>query len=137
MNKSKSQSGRAPFAAPIIAPLLALTIATAFTGCRNKNNSDTTGGVSRSVDAAPSGAPLPTDSLKLATGPASLNYLLGSGGAIHVVDLTTGKTIATAVAPTQAVITVDESKGVVVANKVVKAGPLPTGHRYEIWLDHK
>jgi hypothetical protein len=136
MNKSKSQSGRAPFAARMIAPLLALAFAAAFAGCRNKNNSDTSG-VSRSVGAAPSGAPLPTDSTKLATGPATLNYLLGAGGPIHVIDLTTGKTIATAVAPTQAVIIIDESRGVVVANKVVKAGPFPTGHRYEIWLDHK
>jgi hypothetical protein len=136
MNRSKSESGRASFAARRIAPLLALAIATAFAGCRNKNNSDTAG-VSRSVGAAPSGAPLPTDSTKLATGPATLNYLLGAGGSIHVIDLTTGKTIATAVAPTQAVITVDETRGVVVANQVVKAGPLPTGHRYEIWLDHR
>jgi hypothetical protein len=29
------------------------------------------------------------------------------------------------------------AKGVIVANNLVKAGPLPTGHRYEIWLDHK
>jgi hypothetical protein len=136
MNRSKLESGRALFAARLIAPLLALAIAAAFIGCRNKNNSDTSG-VSRSVGAAPSGAPLPTDAVKLATGPASLNYLLGAGGPIHVIDLTTGKTIATAVAPTQAVITVDEARGVVVANQVVKAGPLPTGHRYEIWLDHR
>jgi hypothetical protein len=136
MNKSKSESGRASFAARRIAPFLALALTAALAGCRNNNNSDT-GGVSRSVGAAPSGAPLPTDAVKLATGPASLNYLLGAGGAIHVIDLTTGKTIATAIAPTQAVITVDETRGVVVANQVVKAGPLPTGHRYEIWLDHK
>ncbi|MDB5322721.1 MAG: hypothetical protein JWN40_4352 [Phycisphaerales bacterium] len=136
MNKSKSQSGRAPFAARSIAPLLALALTAALPGCRNKNNSDTTG-VSRSVGAAPSAAPLPTDSTKLAAGPATLNYLVGPGGPIHVIDLTTGKTIATAVAPVQAVIVVDQTKGVIVANKVVKAGPLPAGHRYEIWLDHK
>jgi hypothetical protein len=136
MNKSKSQSGRAPFAARHFAPLLALAIAAALVGCRNKNNSDTAG-VSRSVGAAPSGAPLPTDSLKLAAGTATLNYLVGPGGPIHVIDLNTGKTIATTVVPPQGVVTVDQSKGVIVANKVVKAGPLPTGHRYEIWLDHK
>jgi hypothetical protein len=129
-------TGSARAAQTTIAPLLALTLTIALAGCRNKNNSDTTG-VSRSVGAAPSAAPLPTDALKLATGPATLNYLLGSGGQIHVVDLDTGKTIATANAPMQAVITVNQSKGVVVANKVIKAGPLPTGHRYEIWLDHK
>jgi hypothetical protein len=135
MNKPKSHPRRASRS---IAPFLALALAaiTALCGCRNKNN-DTTGGVSRSVGAAPSGAPLPTDSLKLASGTANLNYLLGSGGQIHVVDLDTGKIIATATAPIQAVITVDQSRGVIVANKVVKAGPLPTGHRYEIWLDHK
>jgi len=138
MSKSKLKSGRAPFAARSIAPLLALAIAAtaALTGCRNKNNSDTTG-VSRSVGAAPSAAPLPTDSLKLASGPATLNYLLASGGQIHVVDLNSGQTIVTATAPLQAVITIDQSRGVIVANNVVKAGPLPTGHRYEIWLDHK
>jgi hypothetical protein len=129
-------SGSSHAAQKTIAPLLALALTIALAGCRNKNNSDTTG-VSRSVGAAPSAAPLPTDSLKLATGPANLNYLLGSGGQIHVVDLDTGKIIATATAPQQAVITVDQSRGVIVANKVVTAGPLPTGHRYEIWLDHK
>jgi hypothetical protein len=136
MNKLKLQSGRSQFAAQWIAPLLALAITTALVGCRNKNNSDATG-VSRSVGAAPTAAPSPTDSTKLAAGPATLNYLVGPGGSIHVIDLDTGKTIATAVVPPQGVVTVDQGKGVLVANKVVKAGPLPTGHRYEIWLDHK
>ena len=128
-----SGSARAP--QKTITPLLALALTIALAGCRNNSSSNT--GVSRSVGAAPSAAPLPTDALKLATGPANLNYLLGSGGQIHVVDLDTGKTIATATAPQQAVITVDQSRGVIVANNVITAGPLPTGHRYEIWLDHK
>lgn len=133
MSQSKSQPRRA---IRWTAPLFALASVSAFCGCRN-NSSSSTGGVSRSVGAAPSAAPLPTDSLKLASGPATLNYLLGSGGQIRVVDLDTGMTIVTATAPLQAVITVDQSRGVIVANNVVKAGPLPVGHRYEIWLDHK
>jgi hypothetical protein len=108
-----------------------LALAGVSFGCRHGSNSDT-GGVSRSVGTSPA-----VDGTKLTAGPATLNYLLGPGGAIHIVDVTTNKTIAATTAPPQAVITVDQSKGVFVANQVITPGPLPTGHRYEIWLDRK
>jgi hypothetical protein len=107
----------------------------ALVGCRNRGSSDsTTASVSRSLGAP---TPVPTGATKLTSGPAPLNYMLGSGGDIRVVDLDTGLNIASTNAPPQSVITVQETTGVSVANKTVTPGPLPKGHRYEIWLDRK
>jgi len=123
-------------------PSTRASIATAFLillfpilGCKNGGSySDAGSGVSRSV-----GSDTPTSpdgATRLTSGPATLNYLLPAGGQIRVVDLATGKTVITATAPPQAVISIDDNKGVTVANKVVKPGPFPPGHRYELWLDH-
>jgi hypothetical protein len=117
------------------ATLATLLAAAAMVGCRNRGSSDTTtSNVSRSLGAP---TPTPAGATKLTSGPAPLNYMLGSGGDIRVVDLDTGLNIASTRAPQQAVITVQETTGVSVANNVVTPGPLPKGHRYEIWLDRK
>ena len=136
MIKAGTRAGRAVGCSGGMLVALALLIG-ALGGGGGCRHNDSSGGGAATVGAAPSATPQPTNSMKLASGPATLNYLLGAGGQIHVVDLDTGKTIATATAPLQAVITVDQSRGVIVANNVITAGPLPVGHRYEIWLDHK
>jgi hypothetical protein len=118
-----------------IAALATIFAGATLVGCKNNGSSGTTtGNVSGSLGAP---APAPTGATKLTSGPAPLNYMLGSGGAIRVVDLNTGLNIASTTAPPQAVITVQETTGVSVANKIITPGPLPKAHRYEIWLDHK
>jgi len=87
--------------------------------------------------AAATAAPSPTDSTKLKSGPAPISYLVGPGGPIHIVDTNTGKTIVKVTAAPNAIVIIDETKGISVSNTVVKAGPLPAGHQYEIWLDHQ
>jgi len=121
----------------VITPLFgaALVAAAAIAGCTNNSTVETAPNAPRPVTSAPTGTPAVTGSTKLTSGPAPLNYFLGPGGPVRVVDLTTGKTIASATAPLQAVITIDQAKGVMVNTTVVKAGPLPAGHRYELWLD--
>lgn len=112
----------------------------AFTSPGCQNNGDGAVEVAPNAPkpvAAPKATPSATDSTRLKTGAAPLSYLLGPGGPIHIVDATTGKTVAKLTAAPQAVITIDETKGISVANIVVKAGPLPAGHQYELWLDHQ
>ena len=107
----------------------------ALAGCNNNSAVETAPNAPRPPATAPTGTPAATGSTKLTSGLAPLNYFLGPGGQVRVVDLTTGKTIASATAPLQAVITIDQAKGITVNTTVVKAGPLPAGHRYELWLD--
>ena len=117
--------------------IAALLLAVTAGGCKNLSKSDSTGGVSRSTPDAPSAAPLPTDATKLTSGPAPLSFILGPGGPVRIVDTTTGKTVATSTAPVQASISIDPTKGISIANQTVIPGPLPAGHRYEVWLDRK
>jgi hypothetical protein len=114
----------------------AALFAAVLAGCNNSGVA-TAPNAPRPVTSAPTGTPAVTGSTKLTSGPAPLNYFLGPGGPVRFVDLTTGKTIVSATAPLQAVITIDEAKGITVANTLVKAGPLPVGHRYELWLDQR
>ena len=79
--------------------------------------------------ATPAGA-----RLKSAVSP--INYLVGPGGSLTFFDVTDDRIVATAAAPTQALVLIDDEKGIVVANTLVKKGPLPRGHRYEIWLQN-
>lgn len=119
--------------------VLAALVVGVIVGCTN--NDSGSGGAApnapRPVTSAPSGTPVRTDATRLKEGPAPLTYMLGPGGSIRFVDTDTGKTVATTTAPQQAIISIDEAKGISVANKIVKAGPLPAGHRYELWLDRK
>jgi len=126
---------RSRAATPLVAA--ALLFAAVLAGCSNSSTVETAPNAPRPVASAPSATPALSGSTRLTSGPAPLNYFLGPGGAVRVVDLTTGKTTASATAPLQAVITIDQAKGFTVGNTVIKAGPLPAGHRYELWLDQK
>jgi hypothetical protein len=107
-------------------------------GCQNSGGSSTAAAPNAPTpQAAPTAVPSATDSTRLISGAAPLNFVLGGGGPIHVVDVATGKTIAKATAAPQSVIIVDDAKGITVANTVIKAGPLTPGHQYEIWLEHQ
>jgi hypothetical protein len=87
------------------------------------------------VPTAPrAGAQAPPDGVRLKSAIAPLNYMVGPGGALTIYDATDNKTIVTTTAPTQAIVTIDDAKGISVANVVVKPGPLPRGHRYELYL---
>lgn len=121
---------------PIVA--LALMLAGAVAGCHNNGS----GGSTEAAPNAPkpvapaTAAPSATDSTKLKSGAAPLSYLVGPGGPIRIVDTTANITTKVTAAP-NAIVTIDEAKGISVSNTVVKAGPLKPGHQYEIWLDHQ
>jgi hypothetical protein len=66
-----------------------------------------------------------------------LSFILGPGGPVRIVDITTGQTVVTATAPVQATIKVDAAQGISIANQTLTPGPLPAGHRYEVWLDRR
>lgn len=116
---------------------LVLMLAGTVAGCQN-NGSGASAEVSPNAPkpvAAPTAAPSATDSTKLKSGAAPLSYLVGPGGPIRIVDTTANKTTKVTAAP-NAIVTIDDIKGISVSNTVVKAGPLKPGHQYEIWLDH-
>jgi hypothetical protein len=118
--------------------ILALLSAGALAGCNNGGSSSSAGAApnaAKPVDA-PKATPSVTDSMKVKSGAAPLSYLVGPGGPLHIVDATAGKTVAKVTAAPNAIIAIDETKGIWIANKLVVAGPLPAGHQYEIWLDH-
>jgi hypothetical protein len=87
------------------------------------------------VPTAPrAGTQAPPEGVRLKSSISPINYLVGPGGALTIYDATDMKTVVTTTAPTQAIVTIDDDKGVRVANVVVKPGPLPKGHRYELYL---
>jgi len=104
-------------------------------GCKHDSKSDTTG-VSRSVPT-PSATPVDPNATRLTSGPAPLSFILGPGGPVRIVDTTTGQTVVTTTAPVQATITIDAAHGISIANQTVTPGPLPAGHRYDVWLDRR
>ena len=70
----------------------------------------------------------------LTSGRLPLAYLSDTGGAIRVVNVTARQVLVTQTVPPGTLIGVSAS-GVVVASRKVLAGPLPSGHEYQIWLD--
>ncbi len=98
---------RSRAATPLVAA--ALLFAAVLAGCSNSSTVETAPNAPRPVASAPSATPALSGSTRLTSGPA----------------------------PLQAVITIDQAKGFTVGNTVIKAGPLPAGHRYELWLDQK
>jgi hypothetical protein len=134
MNKPKST-----LATPPVFAALALgfaCVAVAAPGCTDKGKSGAAPNAPQPV-AAPTAVPKDMNATRLKSGPAPFTYLVGGGGNVRVVDATAGKTLVTATAAPNAIVSVDDAKGVSVANKVVKPGPLPAGHKYELWLDTK
>jgi hypothetical protein len=117
---------------------LALIAAGALAGCHHNGSADADVSAPNAPKAvtAPKAAPSATDSTKLKSGAAPLSYLVGPGGPIRIVDTTANKTTKVTAAP-NAIVTIDEAKGISVSNTVVKPGPLKPGHQYEIWLDHQ
>ena len=59
----------------------------------------------------------------------------GGGGKIRIVDATTNKQVAKTTVPPQSIIQIDSEKGVVMGTNTLAKGPLPSDHRYELWLD--
>ena len=120
--------------------MLATGLLSAAGGCENGKSGSggaaPAGGVAAEPGSAPSGKPTQFGTVRLIPAKtAPLTYMLGSGGEIRVVDADTQKVIVTTTAPPQAVIVVDQAAGVSVANTVVKPGPLPAGHKFELWLN--
>jgi hypothetical protein len=123
---------------PVPATALLFAAAAIMTGCQN-NKTDTTVAAPNAPKpvAAPTASPVPTDSTRLKSDNAPFTYVVGPGGNIRLVDVNTNKVILTTLAPPNAIVSVDDTKGVTVANTLVKQGPLPAGHKYELWLDKK
>ncbi|HSI32146.1 MAG: hypothetical protein ACAI43_11285 [Phycisphaerae bacterium] len=107
-----------------------------LTGCNAvKTNTGVATAPQTDVPTAPrAGTQAPPEGVRLKSSISPINYLVGPGGALTIYDATDMKTVVTTTAPTQAIVTIDDDKGISVANVVVKAGPLPRGHRYELYL---
>lgn len=70
----------------------------------------------------------------LSSGRLPVAYLCDAGGAIRIVNVTANQVLVTQTVPPRTLIGVSTS-GVVVGNRKVLAGPLPSGNEYQIWLD--
>jgi len=118
--------------------LLALILSGALVGCNNNGSSSGPAAAPNAPKpvAAPTASPSATASTKLKSGPAPLTYVVGPGGAVRIMDTAITKPVVQVTAAPNAVIMIDQAKGISISNTVVKAGPLPAGHQYEIWLDH-
>ncbi|HEY7117689.1 MAG TPA: hypothetical protein VH475_13955 [Tepidisphaeraceae bacterium] len=121
--------------APILAGVLALAAGMFAVGCKGGSSDGGTGGSGVGAAAGSSTRPTTADATRLKSGPAPLNYMVGPGGNLRVVDATTGKTILTTTANPQSAISIDQAKGISINGTVVMHGPLPAGHQYELWLD--
>jgi hypothetical protein len=118
----------------------ALLVAGALFGCQNNGSGGSADASPNSPKpvGTPTATPAATNSIKLKSGGAPFTYVVGPGGPLHIVDATTGKTVVSkVVAAPNAVVMIDDAKGISIANTVVKAGPLPAGHQYELWLDQQ
>jgi hypothetical protein len=109
----------------------------AAAGCKNNGSSSNApaGANSPTPVGAPAPNPVNPNAARLRSGNAPINYLVGPGGKLRVVDATTGKDIAKVLAPPQSTLTVDPARGVLLGTTTLTKGPLPANHKYEIWLD--
>lgn len=72
--------------------------------------------------------------LPVKSGSLPLAYLLEHPGEIRVIDATDGTVVASTLAGGRTILSVDAERGVAIAGKVIRAGPLDPGHTYEIYL---
>lgn len=73
--------------------------------------------------------------LKLKDSLAPIHFVVTQGGAVTVRDATAAKNLAHGTVAPSTDISVDTVTGVKFGNKVMKQGPLPADHRYQILLD--
>lgn len=73
--------------------------------------------------------------LKLKDSLAPIHFVVTQGGAVTVRDATAAKIVARGAVAPSTTISVDTVAGVKFGNKVMKQGPLPADHRYQILLD--
>jgi hypothetical protein len=118
-------------AAAVAAALLATAIFA--TGCKGNGGGASAGGVA----AAQGSSADPTAFGKLIkSGPAPLNYRIGSAGTLRILDTTDNNALVVSTpVPAAAGVNINDAKGVTVNGTVVKAGPLAPHHRYALWLD--
>lgn len=80
-------------------------------------------------------APVINPSTLLDAGLPPLVYLCDGGGAIRIVNATTRQTVLRTTVEPRTIISVDPKAGILVGGEKLARGPLPQGHRFEIWLD--
>jgi hypothetical protein len=103
-------------------------------GC-NKNGGGGQPNAAASGSPGLTAQPAPSGSTRLRAGKPPFSYAIGGGGTIRVVDATTNKQVAKTTVPPQSIIQIDSEKGVVMGTNTLAKGPLPSDHRYELWLD--
>ena len=118
---------------------VALLWAGLLCGCNGSGSSSASVGAPNAPKPVntPTATPSATNATKLKSGASPLTYLVGGGGPIRIVDTTSATTVVTQIVAPQAVIIIDDAKGISISGSTVVKGPLPTGHQYEIWLDQK
>ncbi len=102
------------------------------TACQDKS-----GGSTGAVSAATPQTSSPPGSMRLISGAAPLQYMLTSGGVVRVVDVTANEQLLKGPVPPQTMIRIDPKTGLSAGKQNIIPGPLPQGHRYEIWLDRQ
>ena len=112
----------------------------ALAGC-NGNSSGNAGAVeyktgNQTAGAVAAAAIAPSArAILVRRGPAPISFLVSSGGRTYVRDTTTKKWLVETQLNRGAVISIDSRKGIYTGQKTLKAGPLPAGEQFEIWLD--
>lgn len=116
---------------PVVAALAAILVGG---GCQKNSPGGAVGPQASVADTTPQPAPT-KGSMRLITGAAPLQYLLASGGVVRVMDVTAGEQLLKDPVPPQTMIKIDPNAGLNVGARNIIPGPLPSGHKYEIWLD--
>jgi len=81
--------------------------------------------------------PPPAPELPVKAGPAPLAYIVEAGGAVRIVEMESGVTLAQAIAAPRSIVSVDEQAGIRVGNDLLVKGPLQSGRTYGIYLDNQ
>ena len=102
--------------------LVTLASAALLVGCSHSGGGDQSGSSGRA------------SGVKLKDNLAPIHFVVTQGGAVTVRDATAGKSIARGTVAPSTEVSVDRVTGVRFGNKVIKQGPLPADHRYQILL---
>lgn len=71
----------------------------------------------------------------LIEGLAPLVYMSEESGTIHIVDSSSGATLATAQAARGTLVRIDPVNGVYVGERLIHPGPLVAGHHFDVMMD--
>jgi hypothetical protein len=68
-------------------------------------------------------------------GSLPLAHIVTGDSSVRVIDLTNGNQIAAGDAPRSTVVSVDATRGVTIAGQRVTPGPLPSAHKFGIFVE--